>query len=63
MTIKVLVNNPNNEYINEINNIDDIKYCTDGRFLIHYTDKCKCCNQDIKMVYQIPKGYMIQIVD
>ena len=61
--MKALVFNLNNEYVNIIDNISDIKYCIDGRFLIYTSKKCKCCNQDIKLISQIPKGYKIQIAD
>lgn len=61
--MKALTYNLSNEYVNTTNDISDIKYCKDGRLLIYTIEKCKCCNQDIESIVQIPKGYRIQITD
>lgn len=61
ITVKVNIYNATEDLVNNLNNVEKIVACNDGRYLITTADKCKCCNQDVRLATQVPVNYKIEI--
>lgn len=60
MKVNVLDSNNNLVKVNE--SVTKVRFLNDGRYLVTFNLKCRCCNQDALFVNQVPKDYSIQIV-
>lgn len=59
--MKIDVYNSTDNLISNLNNVEKIVACNDGRYLITTVKKCECCSQDARLVTQVPVGYRIEI--
>lgn len=60
--MKVNIFNHQNNLVNVIDFVSNIKYLNDGRYFVTHKEKCKHCNQDTFFTTQVPKDYSIQIL-
>lgn len=61
LRMKVDIYNSTDDLVNNLNNVEKIVSCNNGRYLITTVSKCECCSQDVRLNTQVQVNYKIEI--
>ncbi len=59
--MKVQIFNQEGKSVQILQNVTNVKICSDNRKLVTYKKKCECCENISGFIYQIPVNYTIQL--